>query len=68
MLLNKIFFIYCDPEQKMFSCFINTKLTFLIWNSNLEATVVKTDEIRDIKQLFTHCFLLIEKNFFFENN
>ena len=28
---------------------------------NLEATVVKSDEIRGLKQLFTLCFLLIEK-------
>ena len=28
---------------------------------NLEATVVKTDKIRGLKQLFTHCFLLIGK-------
>ena len=33
---------------------------------NLEATVVKTDEIRGLKQLFTPCFLLIGKNFFFK--
>ena len=31
---------------------------------NLEATVVKTDEIRGLKQLFTPCFLLIRKKFF----
>ena len=31
---------------------------------NLEATVVKTDKIRGLKQLFTPCFLLIGKNFF----
>ena len=31
---------------------------------NLEATVVKTDEIRGLKQLFTPSFLLIgKKNF-----
>ena len=30
---------------------------------NLEATVVKTDKIRGLKQLFTSCFLLI--GFFF---
>ena len=31
---------------------------------NLEATVVKTDEIRGLKQLFTPCFLLVgKKNF-----
>ena len=30
---------------------------------NLEATVVKTDEIRGLKQLFTSCFLLIGKAF-----
>ena len=28
---------------------------------NLAATVVKTDEIRNLKQLFTPCFLLIGK-------
>ena len=31
---------------------------------NLEATVVKTNEIRDLKQLFTFCFPLIGKTFF----
>ena len=30
---------------------------------NLEAAVVKTDEIRGLKQLFTPCFLLIGKKF-----
>ena len=33
---------------------------------NLEATVVKTDKIRDLKQLFTLCFLLIGKKYFFQ--
>ena len=32
---------------------------------NLEATVVKTDEISGLKQLFTPCFLLIRKKTFF---
>ena len=31
---------------------------------NLEATVVKTDEIRGLKHLLTLCFLVIGKNFF----
>ena len=31
---------------------------------NLEATVVKTDEIRGLKQFFIPCFLLIVKKFF----
>ena len=35
---------------------------------NLEATVIKTDEIRGLKQLFTPCFLLIGKQIFFQNN
>ena len=43
---------------------LSSKLTFLIWNSTLEATVVKTDEIRGIKQFFTLCFLLIGKRIF----
>ena len=34
---------------------------------NLEATVVKTDEIRGLKELFP-CVLLIGKNNFFQNN
>ena len=35
---------------------------------NLEATVVKTDKIRGLKQLFTHCFLLIGKKIQNNNN
>ena len=35
---------------------------------NLEATVVKTDEIRGLKQLLTPCFLLIGKKIFSQNN
>ena len=35
---------------------------------NLEATVVKTDEIRNLKQLFTPCFLLIGKKLHYNNN
>ena len=31
---------------------------------NLEAKVVKTDEISGLKQLFTPCFLLIGKKIF----
>ena len=31
---------------------------------NLEATVVKTDEIMGLKQFFIPCFLLIGKKFF----
>ena len=31
---------------------------------NLEATVVKTDGIRGLKQLFTPCFVVIEKQNF----
>ena len=36
------------------------------FDSNLEATVVKTDKIRGSKQLFTPCFLLIGIFFFFK--
>ena len=35
---------------------------------NLDTIVVKTDEIRGLKQLSTPCFLLIWKNIFFQNN
>ena len=35
---------------------------------NLEATVVKTGEIRGLKQLLNPCFLLIGKNIFPNNN
>ena len=35
---------------------------------NLEATVVKTDEIRGLKQLLTPCSLLIGKKVFSQNN
>ena len=35
---------------------------------NLKAAVVKTDEIRGLKQLFTPCFLLIEKKKIQNNN
>ena len=35
---------------------------------NLEATFVKTDKIRGLKQLRTPCFLLIGKITFFQNN
>ena len=31
---------------------------------SLEATVVKTEEIRGLKQLFTSCFFQLEKTFF----
>ena len=31
---------------------------------NLEGTVVKTDKIKGLKQLFTPCFLLIGKKMF----
>ena len=33
-----------------------------------EATVIETDEIRDLKQLFTPCFFLTGKKYFFPNN
>ena len=35
---------------------------------NLEATVVKTDKIRDLKQLFVPCFLLVGKRKISQNN
>ena len=35
---------------------------------NLEATVVKTDKIRGLKQLLNPCFLLIGKKIIFQNN
>ena len=35
---------------------------------NLETAVVKTGEIRGLKQLFTPCFLLIGKKIFFQSN
>ena len=35
---------------------------------NLETLVVKTDEIRDLKQLFSPCFLLIGKKSKIINN
>ena len=35
---------------------------------NLEATVVKTDRIKGLKHLFIPSFLLIERNFFSQNN
>ena len=41
---------------------------FLIWNFNLEATAVKADELRGLKQLFTPCFPLIGKKIFFKYN
>ena len=35
---------------------------------NLESTVVKIDEIRGLEQLFTPCFLLIERKKFIQND
>ena len=60
-----IYFINC--------CWIlNVIFSFKIYFSflfcsdcNLKATVVKTDEITGLKQLFTPCFLLIAKKVFF---
>ena len=46
---------------------ISVKIYFLFSfcsDFNLEATVLKTDKISGLKQLFTSCFLLIEKNVF----
>ena len=48
----------------LFSRFIVFKVYFFISfcsDFNLESTVIKTDEIKGLKQLFTHCFLLIGK-------
>ena len=48
----------------LFSRFIVFKVYFFISfcsDFNLEATVIKTDEIRGLKQLFTPCFLSIGK-------
>ena len=41
---------------------------FLFVDFNLEATVIKTVEIRALKQLFTPCFLLIRQQNFPKNN
>ena len=54
------FFNEIQLTEKLFSLFSNSFCS----DFNLEATVVKTDEVRGSKQLLTPCFLLIGKIIF----
>ena len=56
MLWNDLFKLCCVSFQDLFFLFF-----FFFFDPNLEVTVAKLDEIRGLKQLFTHCFLLIGK-------
>ena len=71
-LVNKKIIIYEGLCYRILNVVFSFKIYFFFFffcsDFNLEATVVKTDEIRGLKQLLTPCFFLIGKFFFSQND